>query len=237
VIILKLLKQLKKKLRRKLRWLSLGLFGLIVATFVLTVAIQHRASQQGEAFGPEAQSVFLANRMWSVGTPQQAILDELKREARAREVFVRKMYICGEEIRQIGTLSPNEVEQLLVSHPQAEIALQGDEQLVVSEKVDGLSTACQDGAYFGVDEGGTLSLFNGLPERNKVIRTFFQLNIQFLKSALPSETVDRLYKGILVMDRDEYNSVLSTFADYALTNSERASAPAHPGESGESSNR
>ena len=61
-----------------------------------------------------------------------------------------------------------------------------------------------------------LSLFEGLPKQNKMIRTFYQIDIEHLESSLPHETVRQLYEGIQVRDLDEYNSVLSTFSPYAL---------------------
>jgi forespore regulator of the sigma-K checkpoint len=42
------------------------------------------------------------------------------------------------------------------------------------------------------------------------------LNIEYLKSSLPQETLDQLYGGIKVTDAAEFNSVISTFSDYAM---------------------
>lgn len=71
-------------------------------------------------------------------------------------------------------------------------------------------------AFFGIDEGGNLSLYEGHPDENQVLRSFFQIDIEYLESSLPQETVEQLYRGIRVTDYAEYNSVLSTFSDYAV---------------------
>lgn len=70
--------------------------------------------------------------------------------------------------------------------------------------------------YFGISENKSLSLFEGPPSDKKVIRSFFQLDIEYLESSIPREMLDQLYQGIQVSDFAEYNSVLSTFSDYAI---------------------
>jgi forespore regulator of the sigma-K checkpoint len=55
-----------------------------------------------------------------------------------------------------------------------------------------------------------------MPAADNVIRTFFQLDIRYLESSLPKETLKQLQDGIRITDMAEYNSVLSTFSDYAM---------------------
>ena len=86
----------------------------------------------------------------------------------------------------------------------------------VMERIDSLSPAYRDSAVFGIDAQGRLSLFDGPPERGKVIRTFYQLNVRYMESVLPKERLDALSRGIRVTDRDEYNSVLSAYSEYAV---------------------
>lgn len=83
----------------------------------------------------------------------------------------------------------------------------------------------KENTYFGLDDQGILSLFEGLPSEKKVIRSFFQLDVEYLESSLPRDMVDQLYEGIEVTDYAEYNSVLSTFSDYAIDISEEVMKP------------
>lgn len=89
-----------------------------------------------------------------------------------------------------------------------------DEPFALAEVNDDLS----DNSYIGIDQHGVLSLFEGPPLEEKVIRSFFQINIEFLESSLPPEIVEQLYEGIRITNHSEYNSVLSTFSDYAVEN-------------------
>lgn len=75
---------------------------------------------------------------------------------------------------------------------------------------------CHVAMFFGIDDQGRLSLFDGIPEKKKVLRTFFQLDIEYLESRLPREHVEQLYNGIRVKDKEEYDSVLSTYCGFAL---------------------
>lgn len=74
--------------------------------------------------------------------------------------------------------------------------------------------------YMGIDKDGNLSLFEGPPEDEKVLRTFFQLDVETMESVLPEEAIKQLQQGIRVQDMDEYHSVLSTFSDFAVEVSE-----------------
>ncbi|MNJ80872.1 hypothetical protein D3C77_794150 [compost metagenome] len=61
-----------------------------------------------------------------------------------------------------------------------------------------------------------MSLFEGKPQEKKVIKTFFQLDVETMESVLPEEVLKQLNHGIRVQDTSEYNSVLSTFSDFAV---------------------
>ncbi|MNZ89817.1 hypothetical protein D3C78_1087530 [compost metagenome] len=78
-----------------------------------------------------------------------------------------------------------------------------------------LSTLTKKEAYIGVDAFGNLKLFKGPPVQEKVLKTFFQMDMGSLKSSLPESIWKELHEGIRVQDIEEYNSVLSTFSDYA----------------------
>ncbi|MNN87817.1 hypothetical protein D3C81_2054220 [compost metagenome] len=79
-----------------------------------------------------------------------------------------------------------------------------------------MSETCRQEGYIGIDKNGNLSLFEGPPKNEKVIKTFFQLDVETMESALPNEVLKQLKQGIRVQDASEYNSVLSTFSDFAL---------------------
>lgn len=224
-----LYKQLKKRLRQKRRWLSLGFF--IVAAIVGIVTVY--ASRSSDVPGSEADSAQVS-AIPDTGTalgrvPSEEVREVWNRIREAggkRDVYMHKVYVCGEENLLIGQMAADEVISLHNEHPQWNVELGDDGIVTFTEKIDDLSSACKNNAYFGLDKNGNLSLFEGPPDDKKVIRTFFQLNMGYLESSLQPEAVDQLKEGIRVLDMEEYNSVLSTFSEFAVEETEKVMKPA-----------
>ncbi|QJC52874.1 hypothetical protein HGI30_15745 [Paenibacillus albicereus] len=137
------------------------------------------------------------------------------RDREAAPVVLRKVYLCGVETQPLGRLEAEEVHRLLLEQPRLTATVEGGEVLL-TETVDDLSASCRQSATFGVDAGGSLTLFEGPPKEEKVIKTFYQLDLQHMESSLPKEELDRLFGGIRVQDKDEYNSVISSYGDFAV---------------------
>lgn len=143
-------------------------------------------------------------------------------------VQLHRRYICGEESQPLGRLSSAEVIRMLMSHPEWTAVLSQDGQTVLlEEKVEDFSQSCKDNVYIGLDKQGYLSLFEGAPKKEKVVKTFFQLDVKYMESSLPQDKVDRLAEGIKISDMDEYNSVLSTYSDYAMPANQKVMKPTY----------
>ncbi|GIP39218.1 hypothetical protein J31TS4_24980 [Paenibacillus sp. J31TS4] len=217
-----LLKQLKKKLRRKRRLLSLG--ALLLAAGVTASASASVLDQTG-FIGDRSASRSVA--VWAAvpgKAERERIADEankraletMRQETDRRMGYHQKRYVCGEELAELGRMDAEQAEAYQREHPGTVLMLGDKGELYFVEDIEDLSEQCKETAYFGIDRNSNLSLFDGLPAREQVIRTFFQLNVEHLKSSLPSETINQLYSGIRVSDIEEYNSVISTFSDFAV---------------------
>ncbi|QAY65177.1 BofC C-terminal domain-containing protein [Paenibacillus protaetiae] len=132
-------------------------------------------------------------------------------------VIVNRIYICGEETKPIGQMKGAQAAALLKQHPDWTAFLDRERHKVIfAQHIEELSQLCTNELYMGIDRRGNLSLFDGLPREEKVMRTFFQLDVNFMESSLPEKQLEQLIGGIKISDMDEYNSVLSTFSDYAV---------------------
>ncbi|GIQ70153.1 hypothetical protein XYCOK13_29770 [Xylanibacillus composti] len=198
----RLWRHIKKRLRRKKSWLTLA---VLFVTVIAILGIADNRSNQD------------AVQVWDPGASNL--------EESVYDVWLENQYVCGEDRQSLGQMSAVQVEQFAAEHPDWQLTRSGSEIRFV-QQIDDLSPYCKSNAYFGVDQGGHLSLFDGRPEEDKVLQTFFQLNVEYLESSLPSETVKQLYAGIKVNDFAEYNSVLSTFSDYAVEDAEKVLKPA-----------
>lgn len=218
-----LFKQLKRRLRWKRRWLSLGVWILLVG-FVCSAVWLWQPSEtrnanillNDDAMEKESKAAINMDYLLTEPNHQQIVLERIKGVSGKSRVFFQKNYVCGEEIKQLGQMSAKEILQLHEKNPQWSVSLSQDGRVFFVENIEDLSPHCKETAYFGLDKNGNLSLFDGLPKKENVMRTFFQLNIHHLESSLPRQTIAELREGIRVSDLAEYNSVLSTFSEFAI---------------------
>lgn len=154
--------------------------------------------------------------------PNEEIMNQLAMDENVREVIAKKIYLCGEETESLGWMEGEVIAELLKDHSYWFVEEMNSGKIILSEYMVDLFNKCKENAYFGLDDKGSLSLFDGLPINKKIVRSFFQLNVEYLESSLPGETYHQLIAGIRVNDFEEYNSVLSTFSDYALDITEKS---------------
>lgn len=146
-----------------------------------------------------------------------AWLEELKKTNQVRIVHLNKIYNCGiEEGSVLGIMTPSEISELLKERPDRSGRIGAGGDVWLEEHVEGVTESCLQNEYIGIDDSGSLSLFEGPPQEKKVIKTFFQLDVETMESVLPEEVLKQLNHGIRVQDTSEYNSVLSTFSDFAV---------------------
>lgn len=218
-----LYKQLKKRLRKARRSsLALGTIAVIMATTALTLLVTHSSDHNAAlpAFAPTEEQI--AHRK-----ARENIIVALSKSEFKRDVVWNKQYVCGKETLSLGLKSSQEIMVLLMEHPQVSALLDVQGSVIFQESIDDLSPECKDHAYISVDKYGNLMLYEmgmGTSDR-KTVRTFFQLDIQQMESSLPNDTVKQLYSGIKISDVDEYNSVISSFSDYAVEKSEKVMMP------------
>ncbi|NOV04097.1 BofC C-terminal domain-containing protein [Paenibacillus planticolens] len=211
------LKHWKRRLRWKRSWLTLGMIFLVGAVG----SILYATNSFPGAGDPPSQAVMAAQSPEDDQRLKEAEAT-LKRITDSRESYLLKSYVCGEERSTLGLQSSDQLLNMQVKHPNWILSVSPNGNVTFTENIDDLSPACKEKAVFGIDGSSNLSLFNGTPAKDNLIRTFFQLNIKHLESSLPLDAVQKLREGIRISDMEEYNSVLSTFSDYAVEETEKA---------------
>lgn len=197
----RVLERMKKKLRRRRGWWFAGILLLLAVTAVLWLFQDDNQMETAETVSAQ----------WEEEAPG--------------EVVLHKIYVCGEEYESLGLFGAKDVERLRHSNPNWDIEGIDGNKVIFSVKLEDLSPTCKRNAYFGLDRNNSLTLFEGKPNTGKVVRTFFQINIEHLENSVPRETLKELIQGIRVSDYAEFNSVLSTFSDYALDEAEQVVKP------------
>lgn len=69
--------------------------------------------------------------------------------------------------------------------------------------------------FIGLSEQDELTLYQGPPEYNQVIETFFRIDTERLKTERPLQELEHLKAGIQIRSAEEYEAVLNRFSPYA----------------------
>ncbi|MFD2116458.1 BofC C-terminal domain-containing protein [Paenibacillus yanchengensis] len=210
-------KQLKRRWRRnKLSFWIVAIVGLMIAftplsrvSTVSAASKEHDAAIENQALDDQSLSTMMSGKKISI--------EKLNDMTEPLPVYFQQIYACGEDQQLLGTMEPKEIAEVVIGHPDWTIFFNEQKQVaIVRSYVDDLSNYCKSNAYFGLDRNGNFSLFDGLPDQEKIMRTFFQIDVQYMESNLPQERITELTKGIPVTDIEEFNSVLETFSDFAM---------------------
>ncbi|MFS0861704.1 BofC C-terminal domain-containing protein [Fredinandcohnia sp. 179-A 10B2 NHS] len=128
-------------------------------------------------------------------------------------VILERVYVDGEVSEEIIKETILSMEDFWAEYEDWNLVHQDEDQVVFQQRIDDISPLLKSNGYFGITEDGTLSIFNGKPESNKVIQSFFQIDVEKLESYQHS----LLKKGIKIGSKDEYMNVLETFKTYTTS--------------------
>ncbi|RKD23916.1 hypothetical protein BEP19_05680 [Ammoniphilus oxalaticus] len=130
-------------------------------------------------------------------------------------VTLQKTYVCGVEEEEKVTKTVSSSDQLFKEYSDWELVSKQDNRYVFKKLEHDLAPMCKEHGYFGLTDGEVLTLFEGPPQEQKVIQTFFQINTDKFESGLFQNDLDLLKQGIRIHDLAEYNSILSTYGEYS----------------------
>ncbi|AZN42270.1 BofC C-terminal domain-containing protein [Paenibacillus albus] len=150
-----------------------------------------------------------------------SVIETLSGQSEQVNVKLRMIYLCGDEMKTLGKMSAKAALSMLAQHPEWNAVMHPSGAVVMEQRVDDLSESCKRNGYISLDKSGNLTMFDGSPKEKKVMRTFFQLDVHYMESSLPKDRIDQLMNGIRITDKDEFNSVISTFSDYAIDRNEK----------------
>lgn len=129
-------------------------------------------------------------------------------------------YIVGADFIENKVEYVKSLDELKNLYSEWDLVEAKDSNYTFERHIEDISPECKKGTYFSISSDGYLTLFSGNPINkstdNKIIETFFRIDIKKLKSMLPIKPIQELYGGILINDRAEFNSVLSTFSEFAI---------------------
>jgi forespore regulator of the sigma-K checkpoint len=129
-------------------------------------------------------------------------------------VILERVYLDGEVSEEIVEETIWAMEDFWGEYENWQLIHQDEEQVVFQQHVDDISPLLKSNGYFGISDEGVLTIFDGRPNSsNKVIQSFFQIDIEKLES----RQHDLLKKGIKVGNKAEYINVLETYRTFTTS--------------------
>lgn len=129
------------------------------------------------------------------------------------KIILQQEYLDGELSEEVTHEYDLPLNAITEKYKNWHLVTQNAKEIVFHRAVDDISPLLKTNGYFGITGDGTLSTFNGKPETNEVIQSFFQIDIKKLES----HRQDELRKGIRIQSRDQYFEVIKSFESYSKT--------------------
>ncbi|MBY6051067.1 intercompartmental signaling factor BofC [Cytobacillus firmus] len=126
------------------------------------------------------------------------------------KVILEREYLDGEVSQETIEETIWTLEDFWAKYDQWQLVDMDIDYMVFRRKMDDISPLLKANGYFGVTEDGTLTIFNGKPQKMNIIQSFFQIDL----GKLESTKCEELKKGIPIVSKDRYVEVLETFKSY-----------------------
>ena len=123
------------------------------------------------------------------------------------EVVLQRIYLDGEMSEETIEETVWSMEDFWSKYDKWQLVDMTSKELVFKQEVDDISPLLKTNGYFGINEKGILTIYNGKPAEENIIQSFFQIDLKKLESKQHED----LQKGIPIKSRDRYVKVLETF--------------------------
>jgi forespore regulator of the sigma-K checkpoint len=127
-------------------------------------------------------------------------------------VILESVYLDGEVSEEIKEETIWSMEDFWSEYASWQLIDQDEEQVIFQKKIDDISPLLKANGYFGLTKNGILTIFNGKPESDQVIQSFFQIDV----NKLESRQHEKLKKGIPIQSKDNYVEVLEVFKSFSM---------------------
>lgn len=206
VVVIMAKNLVKKNLKVKL----MGLFALLILLFSVGIYIQPQQSyKMATSLDNSLMRESINKGQIVIAAPVTATVQVV--DPKTVRVILARIYLDGEISEEIVEETILSMEDFWAEYAEWDLIDQDEAQVVFQQRVDDISPLLKINGYFGISQEGTLNIYEGKPSEEKVIQSFFQINMKKLKSHQQQE----LEKGIPVISRDRYEEVLKMYKKYA----------------------
>jgi forespore regulator of the sigma-K checkpoint len=158
---------------------------------------------------PVFLAILASETIW--GTPIKAAPQQ-DPEPLHMTVILERNYLDGEISQEVVHETCWSMENFWAKYDQWQLISSEESTFVFKKQMDDISPLLKANGYFGLTEDGVLTIFNGRPDRSRIIQSFFQIDVKKLESKAQQE----LLQGIPIKTKDRYVEVLQTFQPYSV---------------------
>ncbi|HZH59895.1 MAG TPA: BofC C-terminal domain-containing protein [Metabacillus sp.] len=127
------------------------------------------------------------------------------------KVVLQRKYLDGEISEEIIQKKVSSLEDIWGLYSGWQLLDHNRESVVFRREIDDISPLLKTNGYFGITGDGRFSIFNGRPDSNDIIQSFFQIDVEKLES----HKHDKLMEGIRIESKDQYFEVLKAYETYS----------------------
>lgn len=139
-----------------------------------------------------------------VQADEMAGTSERTYEPKTVSIYLKKIYLDGRVTVAVKQETIFSMEDFWARYRGWKIVDQNREEIMFVKEVNDISPLLKESGYFGLSNENILKIYNGKPDRNNVIHSFFQIDVRKLESRLKQ----RLKKGIPVKSKERYRTML-----------------------------
>ncbi|WP_409301912.1 BofC C-terminal domain-containing protein [Peribacillus sp. SCS-155] len=132
-----------------------------------------------------------------------------------RKIILQRMYLDGEVSEEIKTEKILSMEDFWAAYEDWQLVDQNEERMVFKRSVNDISPLLKANGFFGITKDGTLTIFNGRPEQERIIHSFYQIDVGKLESSKQAE----LSAGIPIINKMRYAKVIEAYKLYSVSRS------------------
>lgn len=162
-------------------------------------------------------SILLTGIAWIGSVSSASEHTSVIAQALERKVVLQRVYLDGEMSEETHTESILAMEDFWVEYAGWQLVDQNNEEIILKKNESDISPLLKSNGFFGISEDGTFSIFNGKPEEQKIIQSFFHIDIEQLEVKIQEELV----QGIPILNKNQYEKVLEVYKSYSLPSGEK----------------
>ncbi|WP_199880598.1 intercompartmental signaling factor BofC [Bacillus massiliglaciei] len=127
-----------------------------------------------------------------------------------RKVILQRMYLDGEQSEEKVTETIWAMEDFWAKYKDWKLIDQNEKEIIFQKREQDISPLLKANGYFGMTEEGVISIYNGKPKYDKIIQSFFQVDVGQLEAYKKEE----LQRGIPILNKDQFQKLIKSYEPY-----------------------